>query len=156
MLLTAKKKGTPLMADKKETVDRIRRFNRFYMACIRVMDRTYLDSEYSVTESRILYELYENGGCSAKYIAGKLNIDKSYLSRILKKFIEKGLIKRAVSKEDSRSFSIRLTDKGKKLIYELNERSDKQIGELLAELTNGECGEICSAMDIITSHLSRK
>ncbi len=142
------------MAEKLETIERIRRFNRFYMACIRVMDRTYLNSEYSVTESRILYELGENSGCSAKYIADKMNIDKSYLSRILKRFSEKGLLKKRVSEEDLRSYSLTLTQSGQEVIDELNRRSDREIGDLVSELTDAECGEICCAMDMITKHLS--
>lgn len=144
------------MDKKAETIRRIRKFNRFYMACLRVMDRTYLESEYSVTESRILYELDENNGCTAKYLTDKLNIDKSYLSRMIKKFLEKGLLIKYVSETDSRSFILNLTSKGKTVISELNARSDIQIGELLTKLTNEECIEVCRAMDIITDYLSKQ
>lgn len=36
----------------------------------------------------------------------------------------------------------------------LNRRSDREIGDLVSELTDAECSEICCAMDMITKHLS--
>lgn len=37
-----------------------------------MLNRRYLNSDYSITESRILYELYKNQGCNANFIVRKL------------------------------------------------------------------------------------
>ena len=72
------------MAEGKKVVQRIREFNRFYMPLLRLLDTHYLGSEYTPTEARVLFEIYENDGCNAAFIARVMNIDKSYLSRIIR------------------------------------------------------------------------
>ena len=45
------------MTNKQETINQIREFNRFYTVLFGFLNRNYLDSNYSVTETRILFEL---------------------------------------------------------------------------------------------------
>lgn len=78
----------------RETIYAIRAFNRMYMPSMNLLGNHYLGSEYSVTEARIFFEIYENEGCTATHIAQEMNIDKSYLSRILKNHEKKGYIYR--------------------------------------------------------------
>jgi DNA-binding MarR family transcriptional regulator len=144
------------MDKKAETIYRIREFNRFYIDCLNILDRSYLNSKYSVTEARVLFELKENSGCSAKFLTERLNIDKSYMSRIVKKFCEQDLLTKYISEDDSRLFKLQLTDKGIRVTNDLIEKSNKDIGGLLKKLTESECEEICSSMDIIRKHLSKK
>ena len=47
------------MSKEEETVQRIREFNRFYMPLLRLLDNHYLNSEYTPTEARVLFEIYE-------------------------------------------------------------------------------------------------
>ena len=75
-------------------VEKIRAFNRFYMPSMNLLGNRYLGSEYSVTEARIFFEIYENEGCNAAHIAEQMNIDKSYLSRMIKGHEKNGYIRR--------------------------------------------------------------
>lgn len=77
-----------------KTIAKIRAFNRFYMPSMNLLGDHYLGSEYSVTEARVFFEIYENEGCNAAHIAQLMNIDKSYLSRIIKKHEKSGYIHR--------------------------------------------------------------
>ena len=70
----------------KEIVSKVREFNRFYMPKMNLLGNHYLGSEYSVTEARVFFEIYENEGCHAAHIAKVMNIDKSYLSKIIVKY----------------------------------------------------------------------
>lgn len=115
---------------KEKTVHRIREFNRFYMPTLELLGNHYLDSEYSVTEARVLYEVFYNNGCNASYIAKAMNIDKSYLSRIIKKHEKSGYIFRKSSEKDSRAFEIYLTEKGKERARDFIQKSNEQIGEI--------------------------
>lgn len=72
------------MKEKENAIYRIRAFNRFYMPTLDLLGNHYLGSEYSATEARVLFEVYEKDGCNAAHIAKVMNIDKSYLSRIIK------------------------------------------------------------------------
>lgn len=57
------------MQVKEKAVSSAREFNRFYLPKLGLVGNHYLGSEYSPTEARVLYEVYENDGCNAAYIA---------------------------------------------------------------------------------------
>ena len=137
-------------------VEIIREFNRIYLPILSLFDRHYLNSEYSVTEARILYEINEMSGCSANMLVKRLHIDKSYLSRIIKGFEREGLLKRRVSDQDSRIHVIYLTKKGEKVVSNLVEKSNEQIAQLTADFTWEECGEIKNAMQVIVEILKKR
>lgn len=143
------------MDGKKEFVERIREFNRFYTVLIGSLNVHFLDSEYSVTETKILFELIANKECNAKSIAKNLHIDKSYMSRIIKSFEKKELIMKCVSEVDHREHIIRLTNKGKEEVTSLINMTNMQIGALISDLNMEECKKMCMAMDLITDYLSR-
>lgn len=143
------------MDNKKDVVERIREFNRFYTVLIGTLNTHFLDSEYSVTETRILFELTTHENCNAKNLIKNLHIDKSYMSRIIKSFEKKKLITKKISEQDHRAYTIRLTNKGKKEVTALIDRTNYQIGELISDLNLEECKKICMAMDLITDYLSR-
>jgi DNA-binding MarR family transcriptional regulator/GNAT superfamily N-acetyltransferase len=119
-------------------VARFRSFNRFYTRMIGTLTEGLLNSEYSLTEARVLYELAMHEGTLAREIADQLNLDGGYLSRILRKFENEALIQKTVSASDARQMELGLTVKGKALFDELNERSNQQAEQLLENLTPGK------------------
>lgn len=141
--------------DRQETVEKIREFNRFYLPIMDLLDSCYLDSDYSVTEVRILYEIHGNEKCTANLIVGKLHIDKSYLSRILKRFERDGILEKKVSEEDTRSFVLSLTEKGEECFNELVGRANSEIFLLLYDLTDAECRKIEAAIDTVIKLISK-
>ncbi|MDD3363335.1 MAG: MarR family transcriptional regulator [Hespellia sp.] len=136
-------------------VEKVRAFNRFYMPSMNLLGNHYLGSEYSVTESRVFFELYENEGCNAAHIAQIMNIDKSYLSRIIKSHEKNGYIKRSPSRDDGRSYSLFLTDKGMKKAVDFIYKSDVEIGSILQNLSKDEQIRLVDALDTITELLSK-
>lgn len=134
-------------------VARIRAFTRFYMPAFDLLGSRYLGSPYSATEARVLFELHENGGCNAAYIARKLRLDKSYLSRILKSYEKNGVLTRTASKTDSRSFSLHLTETGAALAEELIQKSNRQIGAVIGALEPQDCRALIGALDTVTGIL---
>lgn len=135
---------------KKKTVDRIREFNRFYLPEFDLLGDSYLGSEYSATEARVLFEVYANDGCTAASIAKTMNIDKGYLSRIIRSHESKGYLLRSVSAADSRAYELHLTDKGSEITNEFIDRSNAQVGMKIAALTDSECKRLISALDTVT------
>lgn len=141
------------MDAKNEAVFKLREFNRFYMPMLDLLGNHYLGSEYSATEARVLFEIYEKDGCNAAYIAKKLNIDKSYLSRVLKNHEKNGYLSRTASEADSRSFDLHLTEAGIAETQNFIQKSNQQIGEILASLSADDCTKLAAALDIITELL---
>lgn len=141
------------MNPKVSTLHRIREFNRFYTVLIGSLNRNYLGSEFTVTETRILFELISNDACVAIDLVNLLHIDKSYMSRIIKSFERRGLVEKKVSTDNKRFNIITLTEKGKKTVNELISVTNAQIAAMIEPLTQAQCDEIAAAMDTITEYL---
>ncbi|MBC9795537.1 MarR family winged helix-turn-helix transcriptional regulator [Sinomicrobium weinanense] len=120
---------------KQGLIDEVRAFNRFYTDIIGLLNRNFLDSPYSLAEIRVVYEIFHHKGIRASQIMEIMHIDKSYLSRILKKLEKDGLLLRERSEEDARAFLLSLTEKGNTEFQWLNKASNEQVTTLLAPLT---------------------
>lgn len=141
------------MKHTQRVVEEIRSFNRYYTNVIGLLDQHYLESPFSLTEGRVLYEIKQIENCSAKKIREKISIDEGYLSRIIDKFIKKGLITKAPSLEDKRLHLIRLTKKGQREFASLNEHSDKSISQMIENLSEADCTELTCMMEKIRATL---
>lgn len=141
------------MSEREKAVQRIREFNRFYMPLLRLLDNHYLGSEYTPTEARVLFEIYENDGCNAAFIARTMNIDKSYLSRIIRTHEKKGHLIRNVSETDSRAYHLHLTESGLLQTKDFIQKSSQQIGDIIKSLDQEECMELIKALNTIEAIL---
>lgn len=135
-------------------VDAVRRFTRFYMLFAGVLHRRLLDSPYSLTEARVIYELAHHETATAAELAGELNLDSGYLSRILKGFEKKGLIARRPSESDGRASLLTLTEAGEAVFAELNARSRAEFATKLGRLGEAEQAEVVEAMARIQARLA--
>lgn len=124
------------MSKVMQTAADVRKFNRFYLPYFHLLTQKYLNSDYSVAEARILYEIFDHEKISARDIVNTLCIDKSYLSRILKKFEMRGIVERKESEEDSRRAMIFLTKNGKTITEKLIAESNMQIEKELAGISD--------------------
>lgn len=139
-----------------ESVEKVRAFNRFYMPSMNLLGNHYLGSEYSIIEARVFFEIYENEGCNAAHIAQIMNIDKSYLSRIIKAHEKKGYILRKPSGTDGRSYSLYLTEAGKKRAEDFINTSNRDIETILQNLSDEDEQCLINAIDTIINLLSKK
>ncbi|SHN36982.1 MarR family winged helix-turn-helix transcriptional regulator [Chitinophaga sp. CF418] len=144
------------MTDTKVAVQEIRAFNRFYTDIIGLLDAHLLNSDYSLSEVRTMYEIYTGKSVQASQIMTAMHIDKSYLSRILKKLEKEELILKMPSEEDARASLISLTEKGLKVFKALNRTSDEQIGELIGNLPARKQQELVNHMKAIQGILQHK
>jgi DNA-binding MarR family transcriptional regulator/GNAT superfamily N-acetyltransferase len=115
-------------------IDSVREFNRFYTRQLGLLAKDYLSSEWSLSESRVLYELATRPEASAREIATHLRLDEAYLSRMLAKFERRKLIKRSRSSVDNRQWVITLTAAGRRAFAPLDDAAAGQISSQLATL----------------------
>ena len=118
-----------------DIVTEIRGFNRFYTNILGLLDQHIIDSGYSLTEARILFEISKTDTCTANQLCSVLDIERSYMSKIINKFEKKELISRHKCGIDNRNIEIQMTEKGMAVFHELNNRANKQIEDLLAALS---------------------
>jgi DNA-binding MarR family transcriptional regulator/GNAT superfamily N-acetyltransferase len=130
-------------------VDAVRRFTRFYTQHIGVLHRHLLESPFSLTEGRVLYELAHHETTGAKELAGELGLDSGYLSRILKGFEKHGLLARRRSQSDGRAADITLTPAGQEAFAQINARSRAEVGAMLERLSEAEQAEVVAALQTV-------
>ncbi|MEB8337359.1 bifunctional helix-turn-helix transcriptional regulator/GNAT family N-acetyltransferase [Streptomyces endophyticus] len=129
------------------TVQDIRSFNRFYTNVIGALDYSrHLYAPYTLTESRVLYELAHTEKVDAADLRTQLNLDAGYLSRILGKFERDGLVERGSSEKDSRRRRITLTARGRGTAELLDERTRETVGTLLTTVPPTERDRLSEAL----------
>src|SRR5215469_1979199 len=126
-------------------VAELRRFNRFYTQKIGALEEGLLDSAFSLTEARILYEIAQTTQLTAAQLGKQLGLDRGYLSRILRRFEHRGLICRAASPSDRRVGLLSLTSEGEAAFADLDARSRKEIGRVLVNLPDSEQTRLVAA-----------
>ncbi|SOD86427.1 bifunctional helix-turn-helix transcriptional regulator/GNAT family N-acetyltransferase [Streptomyces sp. Ag109_G2-15] len=132
------------------TVQDVRAFNRFYTGVIGALDYgRHLYAPYTLTESRVLYELAHARHLDAADLRTRLALDAGYLSRILNKFEEAGLIERGTSAADTRRRSVTLTAAGREAAALLDERARETVGALLDTVAPEDRPRLAEAMRTI-------
>ena len=126
-------------------IDALRAFNRFYTQRIGVLN-PYLDSAFSLTEVRVLYELAHHGPCTGVTLARALNLDAGYLSRLLRRFTAKQWIAKQASAADARVQDISLTAEGRRAFEPLQQRSREEMARVLAPLPAAARRELVVAL----------
>ena len=133
-------------------IARMRRFNRFYTRAIGTLD--LVGSTFTLTEARVLYELGAREQPLATAIARDLELDEGYLSRILRQFEERKLIRRTPSATDARRSLLELTRAGRMELARLNRLTDAQVGRLLSPLPDADRERLLTAMRTIEEILT--
>jgi len=144
------------MSVKPATILAMRQFNRFYTKLIGLLNQHLLDSRYSLSEVRALYEIGHTDNCTAGQLTERLQIDGGYLSRMLKSFERDKIVSRRQSATDGRTWYLQLTAKGKRLMQTLDERSNEQIRQVLAPLPEVQQQAVTASMQTIRQCLGEK
>ncbi len=134
----------------------VRGFNRFWTRRIGVLREGYLESPFSLTEVRVLYELAHREETSASELRGELGLDAGYLSRILRGFEERGLVARRPSETDARRSLLRLTEAGREAFDPLDARSRDEIGAMLGGLSAAEGDRLVEALGTVEQLLGAR
>jgi DNA-binding MarR family transcriptional regulator/GNAT superfamily N-acetyltransferase len=124
----------------------VREFNRYFTNVLGLLREGLLDTPYSLTEARVIFELARADQTEAGQLRRCLDIDAGYLSRILARFEADGIVSRSRSAADARRQVIGLTPAGQAVFGTLDELSADQIRSLLAGLPAGRRASLVSAM----------
>src|SRR5918994_5838693 len=141
--------------DLETRIDAVRRFNRFFTRRIGVLREGLLHSPYSLTEARVLFEVAHRDELSASDLWRELGLDPGYLSRVLGRLEQGGLIGKARSETDGRRRLLSLTPEGRKAFSLLDRRSREEVAEMLGEHSEGDQRRLLEAMRTIESVLGR-
>jgi DNA-binding MarR family transcriptional regulator/GNAT superfamily N-acetyltransferase len=138
-----------------DDVAAVRGFNRFYTRSQGLLGPGFLGSDHNLTEVRVLYELNQHDEVELVDLRSRTDIDAGYLSRVLNRFAEDGLIERARSATDGRRQVARLTSAGRKHFAVLEQRQRDVVGELLGGLDEAQRRRLLGSMQAIESLLGQ-
>jgi DNA-binding MarR family transcriptional regulator/GNAT superfamily N-acetyltransferase len=139
-----------------QRVAAVRRFNRFYTQKLGVLQPAWLDSPFSLSEARVLYEIKQREGATASDVARDLGLDAGYMSRILRRFHKGGLIRKEVSPADRRQSFLSMTARGRKAYAPLEKRAQRDVRALLGRLSSHEQEHLLTAMRVIETMIAAK
>src|ERR1700730_18254221 len=136
-------------SDLHSRIDAVRRFNRFYTRQSGVLPEIFLESPFSLTEARVLYELAHREKPTATSLSNELGLDAGYLSRILSGFEKHGLLEKTPSATDGRHSLLALTKDRRKVFAPLETRSIQQVEGMLEGLLASDQRALLGAMQTI-------
>src|ERR671925_443019 len=127
----------------------VRRFNRFFTRQIGVLREGLLHSPYSLTDARIIYELAHRDAVTAADLGRELGLDAGYLSRMVSRLEQQGLLDRLPSESDGRQRLLRLTLAGEQAFALLDKRARDEVAEMLHNLSEEEQQRLLQSMQTI-------
>ena len=139
-----------------ERVAAVRSFSRFFTTVIGALDEGLLQSPYSLTEARVIFELAQAEVTEVVALRRALGLDAGYLSRMLARFEADGLVVRQTSGVDARRRTVRLTQAGRTVFRLLDDRSSEQVSRLLAAVPDADQRRVVAAMSTIESALASR
>ncbi|WP_143305137.1 MarR family winged helix-turn-helix transcriptional regulator [Chitinophaga vietnamensis] len=139
-----------------DIIQSIRDFNRFYTAILGVVNNHILESEYSLTEARIIYELRASAALTARELKEKLFIDEGYLSRIIARFVKEGVLRKRQAAGDKRVYLLELSAKGRKIATMIDQQSDLQVARLIGHLDKREQQQLVSLVTQVKDLLTKR
>ncbi len=142
--------STPLLVERAGVV---RGFNRFYTHQIGVLQEHLLQSDYSLTEIRVMYELSTRGDLTSADLCQMLGLDAGYLSRLTSGFEKKGLIQKVRCVTDARAVQLHLTDLGRAVLAPLEQQTQDEVIALLDSLQETQQQQLTAAMKRIQALL---
>ena len=142
------------MADELgQRIAAVRRFSRFYTRRIGVLQERFLGTDLTLTEGRLVYELAQRERATASELIAALDLDAGYVSRLLRKLEDRGVVERQPSEADGRQSIVRLSERGHERFAAINARSREEIGEMLAALTEADQRRLVDALATVESVL---
>jgi DNA-binding MarR family transcriptional regulator/GNAT superfamily N-acetyltransferase len=141
--------------DIQTRIEAVRRFNRFFTRRIGVLREGLLHTPYSLTEARVLFEISHRAEVTASDLSRELGLDPGYLSRILARLEQQGLIDKVRSETDARRRLLSLTPRGEDAFSLLDSRSREEVAEMLGELSGGDQRRLLEAMRTIEGILDK-
>ncbi len=136
--------------------ERIRAFNRQYTQAIGSLDDRHEGLDVSLAQSRLLFTIASLRDPQVNRIADVLGLDLAYTSRVLGTLEDAELIRRTISAGDRRQRVVTLTPAGRRLLDEIERRSNQRAVALVRHLDPEERERLLDAMDTIGVLLTRQ
>ena len=119
-------------------IDDVRAASRLMVRELGFMDSRLAATDYPPSAVHTILEIGIRGPMTAMQLGQVLHLEKSSISRLLRKLIENGELKETVDPDDARIKPLSLTSKGRRTLAALHEFGRHQVRGTLAPLSKAE------------------
>ena len=123
------------MSAQESKVSQIRQHSRQLVRELDLVQGSYLDTGYTISQCHVLFELSLHKSLNLMALSDNLLIDKSNTSRTVKQLAELGLVRLERVASDNRQRLISLTSKGQKVLRRTVSLANKQVEDALDTLS---------------------
>ena len=145
-----------MATDRSNVVQEIRHFNRYYTNKVGLLTRYHFDTEFTLTEARVLLEVGRRGQHTLGGLKLDLRADMGYLSRLVKQLSAHGLLVTRRDPEDGRVLVLELTRAGRKALARIDQASNVRTEELLGSLSDAEARSLVECLRSAERILERR
>ncbi|WP_457425285.1 bifunctional helix-turn-helix transcriptional regulator/GNAT family N-acetyltransferase [Roseateles sp. P5_E7] len=131
----------------------VRAFNRFYTRRIGVLAPKLPDSDFTLPEARVLWELAHHAPVSAAGLSKSLQLDAGYMSRLLRGLKNRGLLASQAHPSDGRQTLLKLSAAGKRAFAPLDRQGTAKAEAMLAPLSATQRQALLGSMQRIQAVL---
>jgi DNA-binding MarR family transcriptional regulator len=119
-------------------IDDIRAASRQMVRELGFMEATVAATDYPASAVHTILEIGARGPMTSVQLAEILHLEKSSVSRMVRKLVECGELKEASDADDARIKPLSLTPKGRRTLAALHDFGRRQVAGALAGLTEKE------------------
>ena len=140
------------MSTSNQALD-VRAFNRFYTRSIGVLAPKLPDSDFTLPEARLMWELAHHAPVSAAALSKSLQLDAGYMSRLLRGLKNRGLLASQAHPSDGRQTLLKLSAAGKRAFVPLDRAGTAKAEAMLAPLSATQRHALLGSMSRIQAVL---
>lgn len=136
-----------------QLVEDIRNVSRAIVREWGFMGGSFAGTELSPSAVHALIEI-ERGGVTARDLGMRLHLEKSSVSRMLRKLVEAGDVSEEAGEDDGRVKILSLTPEGKRRVAAIHAFADAQVIEALGRLQPGQAHAVLEGLRLYTGALT--
>src|SRR5579863_4172168 len=103
-----------------DDIGEVRAFSRLYTRVIGALDAGHLDTRFTLSEARLIYEVATHGETTAAEIASAMGVDPAYVSRLVGRLKDDGILELKANDRDRRQSDIALSSGGQAAFAQLD------------------------------------
>jgi DNA-binding MarR family transcriptional regulator/GNAT superfamily N-acetyltransferase len=143
------------MSSDSSLVEEIRYVSRAIVREWGFMGGGFAGTDLSPSAVHALIEI-EQGGLSARDVGARLCLEKSSVSRMLRKLVESGDVHEEAGADDGRVKTLSLTSAGKQRVEAIHAFASAQVADALGRLKPGQGHTVLEGMRLYTSALGNR
>lgn len=129
-----------------ELINNIRAASRLMVRELGFMHATLAATSYPPSSVHTIVEIGNRGSLTAGELVELLGLEKSSVSRMVRKLVEAGEIEEIPHEDDARVKRLQLTAQGENTFRSVDSFATKQVGSAMSHLTTEQCQTVCEGI----------